>query len=223
MSPFKKRHIQIGLIVEDTYGDAYSELIQKIDPDRVRSNLRKIKKTIPATRKLGVWIQELKGKFDFVFVLVDLDTPMHRKDPEYFQNLQMICQQEGAALLVVKRELESWLLADVESIARWKKIKKHALSTYHNTARDPSEPKKEIVKLVNSITSDKGRRKFHKFDPQWAVEIAGFMELNETTLSRNSSLRCFYDLVKGCCSDKGKEYFKSYPQNKHCNTQVIPK
>ncbi|MCP4369488.1 MAG: DUF4276 family protein [Deltaproteobacteria bacterium] len=215
------KHIRIGLIVEDRYSNAYRELTQKICLNRVRGYPLKKNKTIPATRKLRAWIETVRDKYDFVFVLVDLDTPMHRKDPEYFRRLQTICEQEGAALLIVKIELESWLLADVESIARWQKANR-SLSNYHNTARNPLDPKTEIVKLVNLINHHKGRRKIRTFNPQWTGEIAKTMELNEATLNRNSSLQCFYNLVMGCCSDNGKEYFESYPQDTHCNTPDLP-
>lgn len=66
------------------------------------------------------------------------------------------------------------------------------------------------------------RRKTIQFDPQWTVEIVRKLELNETTLRRNGSLRCFYDLVKGCSTDNGEHYFEAYPQKSHCNTAQIP-
>jgi hypothetical protein len=140
-------HIRIGLIVEDQYCEAYREFVQKIFPERVRGFPMPKKKSIPANRKLRAWIEDYKGRFDFVFVLVDLDTPAHHRDPQYFQNLRRICREEGAALLIVKRELESWILADVNSIVRWKSGNNIRLTfdDYHNTARDPWEPKDEIL------------------------------------------------------------------------------
>lgn len=114
----RKRHIRIGMIVEDEYCDAYRELTRKVAPDHVRGYPLRKKKSIPATEKLNTWIREARDKFDFVFVLADLDTPMHHKESGYFQKLQRICRKEGAALLIVKVELESWILADVNCIAR---------------------------------------------------------------------------------------------------------
>ncbi len=210
-------HIKIYMIVEDRYCDPYRELTEKID-SRIRCSPLRKNKTIPATRKLRVWIQDAQSKknCDFVFVLVDLDTPMHRRDPQYFQKLQEICKEEGAALLIVKRELESWILADVNSIARWKNNNR-SLRSYNNTAQNPLNPKKEIEKLVHQLTSSRKRSK-KKFKPRWVTELAKHVEINEKTLSKNSSLRCFYELVKGCCAKNGQQYFDNYPQEAHCNS-----
>ncbi len=217
-------HIRLGLIVEDQYCDAYRELVQKIWPERVRGYPLGKKKTILATGKLREWIKEYQEKYDFVFVLVDLDTPAHHKDPQYFQKLRQICNEEGSALLIVKRELESWLLTDVDSIVRWKKLgnKPFPLDVYYNTAQDPWEPKNEILRLVKKIVSHKGQREPRTFDHEWVAQIAKMVELNDLTLSRNCSLRCFYDLVKGCGGDNGRQYFANYPQEAHCNQPELP-
>lgn len=217
-------HIRIGLIVEDQYCDAYREFVQKIWPERVRGYPLAKRKSIPADRKLRAWIEDCKGKFDFVFVLVDLDTPAHHRDPQYFQNLKQICKEEGAALLIVKRELESWILADVNSIVRWKLGNNDMLplDAYHNTARDPWEPKNEILRLVKQVVRGRGQREPKAFYPGWVAQIARVVELNDATLGRNCSLRCFYDLVRGCCDNHGQQYFNNYPQEAHCNQPEIP-
>lgn len=219
--PLSNRHIRIGLIVEDRYSDAYRVITQKILPGQARGYPLRKNKTIPATRKLRAWIEQVKDKFDFVIVFVGLDTPMHHKDPEYFQKLKQICREEEAALLIVKVELESWLLADVNSIARWKNSN-HSFPIYHDTTKSPQEPKNEIIRLVNVVDSRRGRRKIYSFNPQWTAEIAENMELTEAVLSRNHSLRCYYDLVIGCCNENGQEYFSTYPQQSHCDSQEIP-
>ena len=224
----RQKYIKISLIVEDQYCDAYKVLIEKMVPE-VRGYPRRKNKTIPATRKLRVWIREERDNSDFVFVLADLDTPMHRKDKNYFRDLNRICEEEGAILLIVKREVltelreaESWILADVNSIARWKK-KKSSLPTYSNTARIPLDPKEEIVKLIkNNRLMKLPKRKKLRLDPKWVAQIATHMVINEETLKNNSSLRCFYELVKGCCGPNGKEHFSNYPQEKHCNSPEIP-
>lgn len=217
-------HIRIGLIVEDQYCDAYREFVKKISPERVRGFPLTKKKSIPANKKLRGWIEDCKGKFDFVFVLVDLDTPAHHRDPSYFQNLKQICSEEGAALLIVKRELESWILADVNSIVRWKSGSNITLAfdAHHNTARDPWEPKAEILRLVKQVVRRRGQREPRAFDPEWVAQIAKVVELNDTTLGRNRSLRCFYDLVRGCCDNNGQQYFANYPQEAHCDQPEIP-
>jgi hypothetical protein len=181
-------------------------------------------KSIPATRKLRVWINQCRDKYDFVLVLVDLDTPAHHKDPEYFRKLRQICTDEGAALLVVKRELESWILADVDSIARWKlgDDTSFTLPVYHNTARDPWEPKAEILKLVHRVAKHRKQRLPRSYDPGWVARIAERVNLSEAVLTRNSSLRCFYDLVRGCASDEGQRHFAAYPPEAHCNSTEIP-
>lgn len=217
----RKKYTTISLIVEDEHCDAYKVLIEKITPE-VRGYPRRKNKTIPATRKLRAWIQEEQDKYDFVFVLVDLDTPMHRKDKSYFGDLARICKDEGAILLIVKREVESWILADVCCLARWKK-KKCSLPTYSNTARNPHDPKKEIAALIqkNGLIRVPKRNRF-RLDPKWLGEIAKNIVINEETLKKNSSLRCFYDLVKGCCGSNGQEYFDNYPHKAHCNSPKIP-
>jgi len=220
-----QQHIRIGLIVEDKHADAYREFTQKIWPERVRGYPVRKKKSIPASQKLHVWIEELKSKYDFVFVLVDLDTPAHHKDPQYFQTLKQICDEAGEALLIVKRELESWILTDVDSIARWKLGDETTFSfgnIYHNTARDPWEPKDEILKLVKQVARYKRQREPRAFNPEWIAEITRKIKLNDTTLSRNCSLRCFYNLVKGCCGDDGQQHFATYPQETHCDRPEIP-
>jgi hypothetical protein len=219
-----KQHIRLGLIVEDQYCQAYREFVQKVWPERVRGYPLAKKKSIPADRKLRVWIQECQNTFDFVFVLVDLDTPVHHKDPQYFQNLKQICNEAGAALLIVKRELESWVLADVTSIVRWKLGNEaiFPLNVYQNTAQDPWEPKNEILRLVKQLARHRGQREPKAFDPEWIAEIAKRVELNEVTLSRNCSLRCLHDLIKGCCGDNGLQYFEAYPHQKHCDQVDIP-
>lgn len=217
-------HTRIALIVEDSYCKAYQIFTEKVWPDRVRGYPLKKKKSIPATRKLRVWINQCKGKFDFVLVLVDLDTPAHRKPPNYFQELRQICAEEGAALLVVKRELESWILADVDSIARWKLGDKtsFSLNIYHNTARDPWEPKEEILKLVHQVSKHRKKKLPRSYDPAWVERIAERVDLSDAVLKRNSSLRCFYDLVRGCASDEGQRHFEAYPPEAHCNSTKIP-
>jgi hypothetical protein len=223
--PGANRHIRIGLIVEDKHCDAYREFTQKIWPERARGYPLRKNKSIPATRKLRAWIEQIKDKYDFVFVLVDLDTPAHHKDPQYFQQLKRICDEEEAALLVVKRELESWILADANCIARWKlghTTRFFFKKVYHNTAREPWKPKAEILKLVKQVVRHRNQREPRTFDPQWTVEIAKKVELNKATLSRNSSLRCFYNLVKGCCGNNGPQYFAAYPQEAHCDHPEIP-
>ena len=214
-----QRHTRIALIVEDHYCEAYRIFTQKVWPDRVRGYPLRKNKTIPATPKLRAWINECKGKFDFVLVLVDLDTPAHRKDPEYFRRLNRICADEGAALLVVKRELESWILADVDSIARWKlgDDTSFSLPVYHNTARNPLEPKDEILKLVHRVAKHR-KKKLPRYDPAWIERIAARVNFSDAVLKRNSSLRCFYDLVRGCAGDEGQQYFEDYPLQAHCNS-----
>lgn len=218
------RHIRIGLIVEDRYCDAYQELVQKIWPERVRGHPFKKNRTIPATGKLRKWIEIYKSTHEFVFVLVDLDTPAHSKDPQYFQNLKQICDETGAVLLIVKRELESWILADVNSIVRWKlgNDTKFSLNIYHNTARDPWEPKDEILRLIKQVARHRGQPEPTRFEPQWTAEIAKRFIFNDTILSRNCSLRCFYELVQGCCGNDGQQYFANYPQEAHCDQPDIP-
>jgi len=217
------KYIRIGLIVEDKHCDAYKFLTEKIG-DRVRGYPLRKNKTIPATRKLRVWIEQYKDKYDFVFVLVDLDTPAHHKNPKYFQDLRKICHEEGAALLIVKRELESWILADVNSIARWKlgDNTTFRFKIYHNTAMDPWEPKEEILKLICQAARYAGKKEPKVFNPEWIAEISEKVELNKTTLERNCSLRCFYDLVKGCVDIGGQQYFADYPQVYHCDSPEIP-
>ncbi len=220
-----QKHTRIALIVEDHYCEAYRILTKKVWPDRVRGYPFRKNKSIPATPKLREWIKQCKdkGKYDFVLVLVDLDTPAHNKDPEYFRKLRRICADEGAALLVVKRELESWILADVDSIARWKlgDNTSFTLKVYHNTARSPLEPKKEILKLVHQVAKHR-KQKLPRYDPAWTERIAERVNLSDAVLKRNSSLRCFYDLVKGCASDKGQQHFAAYPPQAHCNSAQIP-
>jgi len=111
------------------------------------------------------------------------------------------------------------ILADVNCIARWKKTKL-PLKVYPNTAREPLEPKDEILKIVSQL--NRGKRKIRTFNPQWIAEIAKHFEFNDDTLRKNSSLRCFYDLVKGCCTGNGRQYFEAYPHEPHCDTQKIP-
>ena len=217
-----QKHTRIALIVEDYYCEAYRILTSKVWPDRVRGYPLRKNKSIPATRKLREWIHQCKDKYDFVLVLVDLDTPAHNKDPEYFRKLRRICADEGAALLVVKRELESWILADVDSIARWKKLGgSTSLKVYHNTARNPWEPKKEILKLVRQIDRKK-KRLPQSYDPAWTERIAARVSFSDSVLERNSSLRCFYDLVRGCAGDEGRRHFAEYPPKTHCNSAEIP-
>ncbi len=218
-----QKHTRIALIVEDHYCEAYRILTEKVWPDRVRGYPLRKNKSIPATRKLRVWINQCKDKYNFVLVLVDLDTPAHHKDPEYFQKLRRICADEGAALLVVKRELESWILADADSIARWKlgDNTSFTLKVYHNTARDPLEPKKEILKLVRQVAKHRKQRP-PRYDPAWIERIAKRVNFGDAVLKRTSSLRCFYDLLRGCAADEGQQHFEAYPPQAHCNSTQIP-
>ena len=215
--PASHRHIRIGLIVEDKHSDAYRVLTQKIFPERVRGYPIRKNKTIPASPRLRSWIEQVRDKYDFVFVLVDADTPLHRRSPTYFTDLRRICDEAGAALLIVKIELESWLLADVDSIARWKKSSQ-SLRPYPDTTHSPQDPKSEIVSLINRLNPGRQRRRTRTYNPQWTAEIAQALSLNEETRRRNKSLKCFYDLVRGCGGQHGQAYFDAYPHQAHCNT-----